>query len=443
MKRLFSILVILTAVALNCITGSLVTAAVGVSPMIGAVGMNVVSLGFGCLIPEGSLGAGLYTEVWTGYMVKAMRTSADALGWYSKIKDFSQYAENDVIHFVHIGGDPTVLVNNTTYPIELETLTDSDKTVSLDKFQTKPTVITDDEVYALGYDKMASVIERHREALDQTKYSKAIHAIAPAANTSATPIILTTGKNDEGGTRRMINRKDIIAMKKKFDAEKVPLQGRILVLCQDHVADLLQYDQKFADQYYNYTTGKISNLYGFEIYEYQDCPYFANTGTFAKVAYGGSTNGKFQGSVAFYAPRMMKANGTTKTYLSEAKTNPQYQENRINFRTYSICLPLKNEAIGAIVSAPASVVDTTTIVASVSTLNFAAAGESLIVEVECPNNYMATISGTGFSKSKSGETVTVTASANTGEGATERTGTLTLKDIVSLDTITVALTQEA
>lgn len=34
------------------------------------------------------------------------------------------------------------------------------------------------------------------------------------------------------------------------------------MLCNDHVNDLLEDDQKFRDQYYNYTTGKVMNMYG-------------------------------------------------------------------------------------------------------------------------------------------------------------------------------------
>lgn len=340
---------LLAAVVFNSITGSVLASTVDVSPLVGAAVMNGVAAIAGSQIPAGALGEGLYTEVWTGYLVKAMRTAAEKLGWYSQIKSFDQYAENDVIHLMHIGVDPTVLINNTTYPLQIETLEDADKAVSLDKYQTRPTVITDDELYALSYDKIASVIERHREALDETKYKKAIHAIAPGSNGTKTPVILTTGETTGDGTRKMITRKDIIAMKKKFDDMRVPLSGRILVLCNDHVNDLLESDQKFADQYYNYTSGKISNMYGFEVYEYNECPYYDAT-TLQKVAYGGSTTGKQHASVAFYAPRMMRANGTTKTYMSEAKNDPQNQQNLVNFRTYSICLPMKEECIGAIVS---------------------------------------------------------------------------------------------
>lgn len=340
---------LLAAVVFNSITGSVLASTVDVSPLVGAAVMNGVAAVAGRLVPAGALGEGLYTEVWTGYMVKAMRTAAEKLGWYNMIKSFDQYVDNDVIHLVHVGVDPTVLINNTTYPLQIETLEDADKAVSLDKFQTRPTVITDDELYALSYDKIASVIERHREALDETKYAKAIHALAPEQHGTKTPVILTTGAPAADGTRKTITRSDIIAMKKAFDDMRVPLNGRVLVLCNDHVNDLLESDQKFADQYYNYTSGKISNMYGFEVYEYNECPFYDTT-TKKKVAYGASTEGKQHASVAFYAPRMMKANGTTKTYMSEAKTDPQNQQNLINFRTYSLCLPMKDECIGAIVS---------------------------------------------------------------------------------------------
>ena len=296
--------------------------------------------------------AGVYTEVWTGEMIKAFRTSIESIGWLHKIRSYDQYAQNDVIHFVHIGGDPTVLINNTTYPIGIENLTDADRAISLDKYQTKASRITDDELYAISYDKMASVIERHKESIEQKKYAKALDALAPAGDTTSTPVILTTGANSTDGLRKTATRADIIALKAKFDAQKVPVAGRVLVLCPDHVNDLLQNDQKFTEQYYNYQSGKISNLYGFEVYEYSASPCYT-VSTKAKLAFGAapSAGTDRQAYVAFYAPRMMRATGTTAAYLSGAKSNPETQENLVNFRHYFICLPLKNEAIGAILSA--------------------------------------------------------------------------------------------
>jgi len=345
---------LLFALSVNAAVGVAGAVAVGIPPGVGVVVINGISFASGLcggFIPYNTLGAGLYTEAWTGFMSKAFRTDPAALGWYNKIRSFDQYAENDVIHFVNIGGDPTVLVNNTTYPLDIENLADADKPISLDKYQTKPTRITDDELYGLSYDKKATVIERHGEALNEKKYSRAIHAISPAENTAGTPVILTTGDPADG--RRILTRSDIIRLKKSFDKLKVP-SDRILVLCADHVADLLDTDQKFANQYYNYESGKVLKLYGFEIYEYNDCPFY-NASTLKKLAYGAAAGASdMQASIAFCPVRMMKATGSVKTYAQEAAASPTTQENLISFRAYSICLPLKEEAMGAIVSAKAS-----------------------------------------------------------------------------------------
>lgn len=345
MKKLF---IMLFAFMANMLMGAAVAASVGLSPIVGGLVINGVAIASPLMGIENVLRTGVYAEIWTGEMVKAFRTSMDSLGWIAKIRSYDQYAENDVIHFVNLGGDPDVLVNNTTYPLDIQNLADADKAISLDKYQTKATRITDDELRAASYDKMASVVERHKESIDKTKYARAIHALAPASHATATPVILTTGAS--AGTRKRITATDIISLKALFDAQKVPTAGRILVLSTDHVNDLLLLDQKFADQYHNYSTGKISNLYGFEVYEYTDNPYY--TQTKAKVAYGAVPAAtEFMASVAFYAPRMMKVTGSTKAYLSEAKSNPTTQENLLNYRHYFICLPLKNEAIGAIASA--------------------------------------------------------------------------------------------
>ncbi len=353
-KFLFALVGFVCAIAANSTAGAVGAVALGAQPVYGMLAVNGVSFLSGMcggFMPSGVACAGLYTEAWTGFMSKAFRTDPEGLGWYSKIRSFDQYVENDIIHFVNIGGDPTVLVNNTSYPLDIEDLEDGDKAVTLDKYQTKPTRITDDELYSLSYDKKATVIERHQEAISEKKYSRAIHAISPTENTSKTPVILTTGDVSDG--RKILTRKDIIKLKKQFDKNKVPKVGRVLVLCSDHIADLLENDQKFNSQYYDYTSGKINKLYGFEIYEYDDCPYY-NATTLKKVAYGSvPADTDRQASIAFSPVRMMKANGSVKTYASEAKNNPTTQENLISFRTYSICLPLKEEAMGAIVSAKA------------------------------------------------------------------------------------------
>ncbi|MDR2131012.1 MAG: hypothetical protein LBP56_07620 [Odoribacteraceae bacterium] len=348
-KFLFALSGFLFSLLVNCLAGAAVGLALGAPPALGAAVAGGVSLATGpWLAPGGAARAGLLAEVWTGFMTKAFRDEAGRLGWYEKIRSFDQHVNADVIHFVNVGGDPSVLVNNSTYPLAVETLADANKAITLDLYETKATAVTDNELNALSYDKIKSVIERHKEALDAKKHAKALHALAPGTDEAGTPVLVSTGAEVDG--RLALTRGDLIALKKKFDALKVPLSGRVLVLCPDHVSDLLHGDQKFAEQYYNYATGKVFNLYGFEVHEYTEPPHYT-VATRAKAAFGTvPTAAMTQGSVAFHASRVMKANGTLKAYASRAADDPLYHRNLLNFSLRSICLPLKDEALGAIIS---------------------------------------------------------------------------------------------
>ena len=335
----------------NALMGGLLASLLGVAPAIGAMVFIGLSLMLGSFVPGGAMMAGVLTEVWTGEMVKKMR-SGDVATFLDGISDYSQYAENDVIHLVDIGADPDVLVNNNTYPIDVQELEDGDIAMKLDKFQTTATPVTDDELYAISYETMGSVTERHGSAILENKFAKAIHAMAPSVHSATTPVLETTGDFAEGADAeegsRIITRANIIRFKDAFDKAQIPLQGRRLVLCTDHVNDLLLQDQKFADQYYNYTTGKIANMYGFEVFEYVANPvYKAADGK--KLAFAGTPgDNDYQASVAFHTKRVFKCTGSTKMYHSAAATDPLNQRNLINFRHYFLVLPKKSDAIGAI-----------------------------------------------------------------------------------------------
>ena len=350
MKRFQTILIMLFAIMANAICGGTVAAMAGFSPVVGAVALNAVAAVSPMFGIQG-LRAGLYTEIWTGETIKAFRNAAESVGWINKIRSFdSAVANNNTINFVDLGGDPEVLINNTTYPIGVETLADANKAITLDKYQTKATKVTDDEVRGLSYDKKSTVIERHREAVDQEKYARALHALAPSQNSANTPVLETTGEAYNG--RKRLTVQDVINLKEKFDARKVPAHDRVLVLSPEHVNDLLIQDATFAQRYNNTEEGKVINQYGFEIYEFVNVPRYNSTNN-RKVAFDtAAANTDTTASVAFYAPRVMKATGETKAYIDEPDT--QNQEWRYNIRHYFICLPLKEQAIGAIVTAKVS-----------------------------------------------------------------------------------------
>ena len=329
----------LMAVTFNAAAGATVAVAVGCAPEAGAVAGNVLALALQGGAPTGALRAGVLKEIWTGEQIKQFRTALESWGWLARIRSYNQYVKNDVIHFVEIGGDPKVLVNNTTYPIPVTALEDADKPVSLDKFSTEATPVTDDELHAISYDKMASVQERHRDALVESFGERGAHAIAPNQNADGTPVLRTTGAAVNGRKRMIPN--DLVDLKAAFDKMGTPKKDRVLVLCSDHVNDLLVTDQKFKDHYnINQTEGKICRLFGFDIYEYDGTPYY-NPTTGKKLAWGAVPAATdMQCSFAFYAGRMMKAAGSTKFYHSKAENDPLHHRNLVNFEQYGLCLPL-------------------------------------------------------------------------------------------------------
>ena len=335
-----------TGMMFNILMGMVLAVCVGVDVDWGAGVGAVLPVLLGGFMPVG-LCAGVYTEVWTGKLVKDLKKGLEA-SFLNGIPDYSSKVDNEVIHLVDVAGEVDVLINNTTYPIPIQNLEDGDIPIGLDKFQTKATRVTDDQLYALSYDKFAADIERHRDAIARNKYIKAAHALAPYSDTKKTPVVKTSGEKDSAGRMKM-TVKDIVALKRGFDNLGVPMEGRVLVLCPDHVNDLLEAEQSFKEQFYNYTSGKILNMYGFEVYTYECCPYYSKTGV--KKGWSDVPEATdYQASFAFYRPRMFRAEGSTKMYYSDAATSPQTQESLVNFRHYYIVLPTKQEAIGAIYS---------------------------------------------------------------------------------------------
>lgn len=332
------------AVLFNCMMGGAFAAVAGtpmVNSMVGANALGVMA-GF---VPQmhGVLRAGVLKEVWTGELVKSLRAGLEAT-WLDGIPDNSSLVENDVIHLVDVGVDPDVLINNTTYPIDIQALDDDDIPVGLDKFQTKVTPITDDELHAISYDKMARVKESHANAINDAKFMKAAHSMCASQNSAKTPVLKTTGPRDAATGRLKMIPQDLVNLKKALDMLKVPAKGRRLVLCTDHINDLLEVDQSFKEQYnINRNDGTVGRLYGFDIYEFANNPVYTTAGK--KKAVGATAGtGEFHCSFAFYTQRVFKATGSTKMYYSEASTDPEYQRNKINFRHYFICMPKKEDA---------------------------------------------------------------------------------------------------
>lgn len=300
-------------------------------------------------MPQGVAQAVVLRQMWETALVEHFRAFGEFLTGVPR-KD--QYVGNNVINITEIGADPTVLINNTVYPIDVAQRADENIAVALNKYDTTNTRITDDELYALPYDKEGSVVRQHRDTLDEQIMAHALHSLCVNSNTANTPVLETTGA-DDGTGRKRLTPADIIRLQLALDNLKVPQQGgrRRLVLAPVHAADLLLADLSFALPYHNAKDGLIlPNYYGFETFKYVNAPVF-NAGGVKKAFGAAGAGGDRQASVVFLPNKSFVANGTLKFYYKASGENPEYRDSVAGYRVHSVTLPVKNTGFGALISA--------------------------------------------------------------------------------------------
>lgn len=267
--------------------------------------------------------------------------------WLETLTPKPQWVNNDVIKIPKRGLAPKVLINNKIYPIQSNKREDGFISLSLNMYDTENTAVTDEELYALPYDKLGDVQQQHREELEDKTAEHALYSIAPD-HSDTTPVLKTTGE-DDGTGRKRLTAKDLINFKKTLDKLLVPKDGRVLVLCPDHTADLLIEDLSFKQRYQDANGGMIAkSYYGFETYESTYAPKYDKDAK-TKKPFGSADAGE-EASVVFYKKNTVKAPGTVKRYARAAADNPEMRENTIGFRLYWIAVAIKDEGTAAIIS---------------------------------------------------------------------------------------------
>lgn len=270
--------------------------------------------------------------------------------WVAEIKSKQGWVNQDTIKIPKRGAAPKVLIDNTNYPIIKNERDDSHVIVSLHKFDTENTIVTDDELYALPYEKVSDVQEQHRETLEDTTLEYGLWGLAPQAHDAANNLfVLETTGADDGTGRKKLQTSDLRKLQADMNKKGIDKNGRILILCDDHVSDLLDEDKKFYTQYHNQAEGVISSkYYGFKIYEDSTTPEYNDT-TLAKIPFGSATVGR-KSSVVFHKGTTAKAVGTVKRFARMAEEDPENRENTIGFRLYHIIVAYGIEGSAAIIS---------------------------------------------------------------------------------------------
>jgi len=229
-----------------------------------------------------------------------------------------------------------VLINNSTYPIAVQEYDDDTLEITLDKYQTKVTTLSDDATIGASYEKIDVITKGHTHAISGNKYKKAIHAIAPAAHTVNTPVLDLEGD---------LTYEKLVAYRQLCDDAGFGDDDIRLTLCSKHWNNILLDRKNFGDQIVNYATGKPNpTVCGFELHKYSANPYYDTNGD--KKPFGTAIIGTDkQASVAFVKEGIAKKTGSTRQYF--AKAEPENQTNRLNYRHYFVVVPFQARQIGA------------------------------------------------------------------------------------------------
>jgi len=412
-------------------------------------------------INSGAISA-IPVEVFATYIVEKLRKTNPHLQY--AVDESSFVLGGSVVHIPQAGNSPSVVKNRASFPATAVQRGDSHITYALDVFTTDPTHVTWHEENENSYDKTDSVLNDHVATLAETlgdwmiynwvhglKLSEGSYV---ADNIPAANIIDTTGdavsvntEDGQTGTRKAFTYKELQKAQAMMNKAGVPKENRYAMIesyqMQQFIDSLSANQMAAFQQSADLANGVIGQFAGFKIMERASVLAFTAAGVIQTP--GAALNATDNlASLCWQMNSVAKALGDTKPF--QDMDNPSYYGDifsalvkgggRCRRADWKGVLVIRQAAIPVV----PPVEPEPTIYADVTTLSFVAAGEAKIVEIECANNTSVTITGTGFTKAKSGETITVTAAANTGAA---RTGTLKITDVVTGDFIEVALSQEA
>lgn len=287
-----------------------------------------------------------FPEIWEGRVRQTLENGAvaDFLDGVQELDgDVTQLGEKNVIHIPTTQFSPEVLINNNTYPLAVQEYSDDEVVISLDKYQTKPTKLTDDQIIGASYERIDAITKAQTNNINAKKYKKALHSIAPTQDDPAKGNIVLAIAGTECAYE------DLVALKEKADDAGWPEEGRRLVLCNKHYNALLKDRKNFGDQLVNYRSGQVSPVIaGWEIKKYIASPHYNASNK--KKAFGEvATGGDKPASIAFVLENTAKKTGLTKQYFSEAGKDPKNQANLLSYRHYFIATAVEDKWRAALI----------------------------------------------------------------------------------------------
>lgn len=265
-------------------------------------------------------------KVWNKYIIEKLRRVND---WLMRSNDESRHVLGGAtVYIPQAGADPVIEVNTSVYPGVAVQRTDSDINYNLDKYRTVPSHVAWEELQAISYDKIDSVLKGHSNALAEAVGDVMLIKWSP---TVAGKQIATTGDDvdpvsTQAGNRKGFAPEDLARAMVAMNVANVPKNGRVAIIDDNmygYFYDKLSANMMNAfNQFANNQTGLVGKLHGFDIYTRSAVLAYATGGATAN-AYGAALAATDNlASLCYQEDMVCRAIGETKLFTD--RDNPLY-----------------------------------------------------------------------------------------------------------------------
>ncbi len=333
MKQKFS----LKGLALNIVAGLMLALAFQVSPLIGVAITGGLAIGkkVFCDATGYAMFVDLAPEIWTSDVKDNFFPDTSFM---SEPSDFSYAVNADAINMAEAGADPSVLKNNTTYPVSTADAGDTPIRKVLDYYDTTTTVVRNAIAVELNYNQRQLYTAKHKRVLLQKISNDGAYAYAPLQAATLNPVLDATGDS----ASVILDR--IIELQTAYNNMDAPTDGRILVMHPNHISIVAKEDKTLFKSF-EATPGKM--LFGFKVYQYTASPLYVKS-TGVKAAQGVAFNGSIHArcSFSFLKDETMKAMGTLTMF--SLMNDPALKGDSFNFQQRAYVDKIRNRYAGAI-----------------------------------------------------------------------------------------------
>lgn len=307
MKKRISLMALTINIALAFAFSMFAAPALNASPVALTAGIVATYAAVTYFAPDFTIGilqTGLQKELW---IADIKEQPLPDTSFINQSQDFSGFVNNNTLHLAEAGVDPDVHLNYFTQnavELPIQAIDDIPHEVLLQIWSTNQTKHNNLLEAELAYDKRASVLNRHRNALAKNMAARTAYAWAAAAD-DANNKILNIAPADS-----VIDA--IIDMQAFFRDLDLDMSKMNIILNASHAARVRKEDKKL---YKEISSEKGASIYDFKVFFYSKTPYYTSAGV--KKPFGSVIDGTDKkSSVIWSSEEVFRCTGDVEVYAT-------------------------------------------------------------------------------------------------------------------------------